>query len=187
MEESELKNKVKAALEKELEKMRENSADKDADAMSDKAAKKDFRNAQYWIQDYLARRPHSEKELRDKLKKKDFSSKISAKAIEYAKSQNWLEDPFELAKNVYKEWDKKNKSHSWINNYLIEKGLPTEIDRDINREAEKALYHLEKRFDSITNLNYKKAASGISSKGFIYEDFSKARLLLEQKQKGDHA
>ena len=154
---------------------------------TNKAAQKDFRNAQYWLQDYLARRPHSEKELRDKLKKKEFSSEITTKAINYAKSQNWLEDPFELAENVYKEWDKKNKSHTWINNYLLEKGLPTEIDKNFDREAEKALYHLEKRFDSINNLNYKKAASGISSKGFIYEDFSKAQLLLQQKKKGEHA
>ena len=137
----------------------------------------------YWVQDYLARRSHSEKELKEKLRQKGFESSIAEHAIQYAREQNWMDDPYELSEKVYKEWDRKSKSHSWILNYLSEKGLPTEISKDVEREKEKALHHLEKRFESMNSFNYNKAASGLSSKGFLYDEFSSALEIFKQQSK----
>lgn len=145
----------------------------------EKKAKDPYKEALYWVQDYLARRPHSESELVEKLKKKDFDEETCLRAVEFAKKSNWIEDPFEMAKKVYSEWDRKNKSHSWIKNYLYEKGLPQEIEKDLTRESEKAYYHLKKRFDKVSSENYNKAASGVSSKGFSYEEFGIAVDMLK--------
>jgi len=140
-----------------------------------------YKEALYWVQDYLARRPHSEKELFDKLLKKDFDEVVSKKAVAFAKDSGWMEDPFEMAQKVYDEWDRKNKSHSWIKNYLYEKGLPIEIEKNIDRERDKAYYHLKKRFNRVSSDNYKKAASGLSSKGFSYDEFSQALEILKNE------
>lgn len=147
----------------------------------EKKANDPYKKALYWVQDCLARRPHSEKELLDKLQKKEFDLETSKKAVQFAKESNWIEDPFELAENVYSEWDRKNKSHSWIKNYLFEKGLPTEIEKDMTRESEKAYHHLKKRFEKVTSENYNKAASNLASKGFSYEEFGIAFETLKSE------
>ena len=153
--------------------------------MNEEKAKDPYKVALYWVQEYLARRPHSEKEIFDKLLKKDFDSETSLKAIAFAKDSGWMEDPFEMAHKVYNEWDRKNKSHSWIKNYLYEKGLPQEVEKDFERERDKAYYHLKKRFTKVDDSNYKKAAHGLSSKGFSYEEFSQAiEILKAESEKG---
>lgn len=133
-----------------------------------------------WVQDYLSRRSHSEKELLEKLAKKDFKSEVAQEALAYAKKRGWMEDPLELSEKVYQSWDRKNKSHIWIKGYLEEKGLP-EQDKNFSREIEKALYHLEKKFGRIDNDNYKKASQHIASKGFSYGEFKEAVEKLKDK------
>lgn len=134
-----------------------------------------------WVQDYLSRRPHSEKELLKKLLKKEFSEEESLKAIAFAKDRKWLEDPEELSKRVYQEWNKKNKSHNWICQYLDEKGLPVTEKWNSSREAEKAAYHLSKKFGKINNDNYKRASSNLASKGFSFGDFKSALDILKEE------
>ena len=114
------------------------------------------KQALYWVQDYLARRPHSEKELTDKLLKKEYSMEVISQALDFAKESNWLEDPHELAERVYKEWSSKNKSHTWIVNYLNKKGLPSDFYKDENEECKKALYHLVKKFKDMSSFEEEK-------------------------------
>jgi len=144
------------------------------------------KEALYWTQDYLARRPHSEKELVVKLQKKGFELSTAKEAVQFAKEQNWMDDPFELAEKVYLEWDRKNKSHNWIINYLNEKALPLDHERNSQRETDKALYHLQKRFESFSHSEHNKAASNLSSKGFLYEDFNNAIEIFKTLKKGPH-
>ena len=82
-----------------------------------------LKNALKKIADYLSRRSHSEKELVVKLSK-TFPLKIIRKALEQAKQNNWLETPQELSEKVMEKLNKKNKSWSYIKNYLYEKDLP---------------------------------------------------------------
>lgn len=84
--------------------------------------------------DYLSRRSHSEKELRAKLKT-HFPSDLIDEALQVAKQKKWIEDPYELAVQVKKRLDRKNKSWSYIKKYLQNKGLPPP---DYDREKEKA-------------------------------------------------
>jgi SOS response regulatory protein OraA/RecX len=154
--------------------------DKSKTGSASEQSRKKEKAALTWVQDYLSRRSHSESELLTKLLKKDFSREESLKAIKYAQERNWMESPQELAEKVYREWDLKNKSHNWITAYLSEKGLP-EVRRCSQREVEKATYHLSKKFGKITTDNYQRAASNISSKGFLYDDFNQALDELKEK------
>lgn len=133
-----------------------------------------------WVQDYLSRRSHSEKELLTKLLKKDFSEEAAKEAIAYARERKWLESPEELAEKVYAEWDKKNKSHNWIIAYLEEKGLPY-VSRDPEREIEKATYQLRKKFGSISTEDHQRAGSNLASKGFNYNEFKAAAQKLKDE------
>lgn len=133
-----------------------------------------------WVQDYLSRRSHSEKELLAKLLKKEFSEEVAKEAVAYARERKWLESPQELAEKVYLEWDKKNKSHNWIISYLEEKGLPY-VDRDQGREIEKATYQLRKKFGSISEEDHQRAGSNLASKGFNYHEFKAAAQKLKEE------
>ncbi len=98
------------------------------------------------VMDLVARRDHSEKELRQKLRDKfsnDEDSKESLEeliqeAIDYAKDNRWLGDPQEMAYRLADMLHRRNKGIYYINNYLREKGLPS-VDKDQAQELEKAL------------------------------------------------
>ena len=75
------------------------------------------------IADHLSRRSHSEEELRLKLSK-TFPVHLVEKALEQAKQNSWLETEKELSEKVVTSLNKKNKSWSYIKNYLCEKKLP---------------------------------------------------------------
>lgn len=99
-----------------------------------------------------------------------------------AMEKGWMDDPGELAEKVAKSWHEKNKSHNWIQAYLRDKGLPkTSKCREL--EAQKAHILLAKKFSPETiNLNYTKAASYLSGRGFSYEDFQNAVELLKNEE-----
>ena len=141
--------------------------------------KKQEKGALTWVQDYLSRRSHSEKELLQKLLKKDFDQETALKAIAYAKERRWLESPEELSEKVYLEWDRKNKSHTWICTYLSEKDRPAPAP-DQRREIEKATYQLRKKFGTINKANYEKAGANLASKGFDYSAFKEAAQNLKE-------
>lgn len=99
--------------------------------------------------DLLARRDHSEKELRQKLKRAKFSPEEIDKAIQYGKENNWLPDTAEkalgLSDRTADSLHRKKKGILFINSYLAEKGLP-EVQSNPDLELEKALNLIENKY-----------------------------------------
>lgn len=93
---------------------------------------------------YLAKRDHSEKELRDKLKLLEYSSEDIGEAIEEAKLRKYIVDPTDLAERVARQLHGKKKSHIYIIQYLREKGLPP-VERVIELEIEKGQRIIEQK------------------------------------------
>lgn len=85
----------------------------------------------------LARRDHSEYELREKLNLTFIPEHVDA-AIEFARQNNWLLPPEVLAGKVGDLLHRKNKGINYISHYLKKKGLPL-LEVDLERELEKAL------------------------------------------------
>ena len=111
----------------------------------------EFKKALKKMADCLSRRPHSEKELRFKLSKK-FSPYIIEQALEKAKQNNWLETEEELSEKIADDLHKKNKSWSYIEGYLHEKGLPIPPYKR-EKELTKAKNLLIKKQAVLTNLS----------------------------------
>lgn len=102
------------------------------------------------VMDIIARRDHSEKELRKKLKDKfgdeDDADSVIEEAIDFAKDNNWLGDPTALAHRLADMLHRRNKGIYYINNYLKEKGLPA-VEADRHLELEKALSIVKNKYD----------------------------------------
>lgn len=101
------------------------------------------------VMDLLARRDHSEKELRQKLKERfseeDGFVEAVNEAIEFAKDNRWLGDPSTLSQKMADILHRKNKGIHYINNYLREKGLPdVGVDREL--ELEKAMSVIKNKY-----------------------------------------
>lgn len=127
----------------------------------------------------IARRDHSEKELRTKLKEK-FSDEedmgdIIDEAIEFAKDNRWLGDPVDLAHRLADMLHRRNKGIYYINNYLKEKGLPA-VETDRALELEKALAIVKNKYDEDHKFSREeKARVGrlLASRGFDSETVRK--------------
>lgn len=148
------------------------------------------------VMDLIARRDHSEKELRKKLREKfsyrevdnDDDDKNNSgelteaieEAILYAKDNNWLGDPSDLAHRLAEMLHRRNKGIHYINNYLKEKGLPAvESDRDL--ELKKALALVKNKYDEDYEFSREdKARVGrqLVSRGF---DSETVRKVLYEK------
>ena len=76
------------------------------------------------LMDYLARRPHSEKELREKLAR-SFSPEDVDAALAHAELKGWLQPPHDLSAQVVVELSRRGKGARYIQAYLEEKGLPS--------------------------------------------------------------
>ena len=106
------------------------------------------RSARNTMMDLLARRDHSEKELRNKLKIREFSDQEITRAIEFAREKSWLpnnesqNEQFSL--RMAQGLHRKNKGILYINDYLKKKGLP-HIKKDSELELDKALSVLENK------------------------------------------
>lgn len=129
--------------------------------------------------DLLARRDHSEKELRKKLREKfsdeDDGLEAVEEAIAYAKDNNWLGDPSILAYRMADMLHRRNKGIHYINQYLKEKGLPSvETDRDL--ELEKALAIVKNKYDEdydFTREDKARVGRLLASRGFDSETVRK--------------
>jgi len=92
------------------------------------------------MMDYIARRDHSEKELRQKLRKNYTAEEIEI-AITYGKEQSWIPNSEisiqALAEKTAEALHRKKKGILFINSYLKEKGLP-EVEAHDELELEKA-------------------------------------------------
>ena len=88
------------------------------------------------IMDYVAKRDHSEKELRQKLKLY-AEAEIIDQAIIWAKEQNWLSAPEVLNLKFADQLHRRGKGIRSINQKLKNKGLPT-VKSDFETEVVKA-------------------------------------------------
>ncbi|MCB0378571.1 MAG: RecX family transcriptional regulator [Bdellovibrionales bacterium] len=93
--------------------------------------------------DYLARRDHSEKELREKLGER-FPIEQVEEALEKIKERGWLIPPEELSEKVALSLHRKHKSHFYILNFLRKKGLPP-VEKSEDLELEKAQHILQSK------------------------------------------
>lgn len=88
------------------------------------------------VMDYLARRGHSEQELRQKLSR-TYELEEVEDAIRFAHENNWMTPPEELAERVAAELGRRKKGHRFINRFLKTKGLPP-VTKDSEDELARA-------------------------------------------------
>lgn len=94
------------------------------------------KSARHKIMDLLARRNHSELELRQKLSR-DYTEDDIADAIAFAQESKWMAPPEELSIRVAEELGRKCKGHRYINQFLKAKGLPP-VEKDTVSELRRA-------------------------------------------------
>jgi len=127
------------------------------------------------MMDYLARRDHSELELRQKLKRLYTPEQIET-AINYGKEHGWIsKDPNGdqgLAEKTADFLHRKKKGILFINAYLHKKGLP-EVESDQELELEKAQYLVKNKYllsKDLSREDYRKVLAKMSrflmSRGF---------------------
>ncbi|MDG0817046.1 regulatory protein RecX [Bdellovibrio svalbardensis] len=136
------------------------------------------------VMDLIARRDHSEKELRKKLREKFSDEEDGMEAVEeaiaYAKDNNWLGDPVNLAHRLADMLHRRNKGIYYINNYLKEKGLPA-VETDRALELEKALAIVKNKYDEdydFTREDKARVGRLLASRGF---DSETVRKVLYEK------
>lgn len=119
------------------------------------------------IMDHLARRDHSEKELRTKLREKFEDHEAIEKAISFVKEKNWLGDPQKLAEQMSNMLHRRNKGSRYIQNYLKEKGLP-QVSFDDDLELQKAKELVAKKFKTLdrSRATLMKKSRFLQSRGF---------------------
>lgn len=132
------------------------------------------------VMDLIARRDHSEKELKKKLKERFADQENGLEAIEeaivFAKDNNWIGDPTDLAHRLADMLHRRNKGINYINNYLHEKGLPS-VDADKELELEKALAIVQNKYKNIdqefSREEKARVARFLASRGFDSETVRK--------------
>ena len=143
------------------------------------------------MMDLLARRDHSEKEIRQKLSRYEFKTEDIEAAIAYGKKNNWLPDDLEsasqLSEKTAKTLHRKKKGAIYINQYLQEIGLP-KVQTNSELELEKALELVKNKYlipeDADRELKEKiKARIGrfLISRGF---EMSIVRKVVFEKMRG---
>lgn len=121
------------------------------------------------VMDLLARRDHSEKELRKKLKER-FSEEEIEKAVGQARDRGWLGDENVLADRAAQFLHRRHKGIRAINHQLRERGLPS-VAADPEQELEKALHLAETKLKGAPPTRELKAkiARFLLSRGFDSE------------------
>jgi regulatory protein len=125
--------------------------------------------------DYLARRSHSELELRQKLSR-DYAVDDVEDAIQNAHQHGWMMDPEELSQRVSIELGRKRKGHRFINQFLKNKGLPP-IARNSEDEMRKCRAIITSKLSSEGPFNYeeqKKIYRWLTARGFDDETIRRA-------------
>ena len=89
------------------------------------------------VMDLLARRDHSELELRRKLLVRYNGEEVDD-AIEYARQNKWLKPPEELSELVAEQLAQRQKGSRYIRQYLRSKGLPP-VARNVEAETQRGL------------------------------------------------
>ena len=151
----------------------------------DKDTLKIRNTAQLKVMNLLAKREHSEKELREKLTAHfskdenlsgaDFVDEIIEEAVQTAKDRKWLPDASDASERVAEALHLKNKGICYINSYLAEKGLP-EVRVDSAREMAKAQLIIKSKFadnDEFSEADKARVARLLTSRGFDSETVGK--------------
>lgn len=145
------------------------------------ARDKPMRSARNKLMDLLARRDHSEKELRTKLKQRNFTSVEIDAAISDARDRKWLGPPEEIGGKYADSLHGKNKGIHYINHHLQGKGLPT-IKMDPDLELEKARRLVENKFsgvDGLSKILRARVGRFLTSRGFDAETIRK--IIFENR------
>ncbi|MCK6597058.1 MAG: recombination regulator RecX [Bdellovibrionaceae bacterium] len=140
------------------------------------------------VMDYLAKRDHSEKELKLKLsrlrswenKKQPLYSKEEIEAVLlWAKTNKWLVAETALAERWSQALDRKKKGIHFINAYLNQKGLPP-VKKNEDVELEKAIELLKRKIGQRSvDLSLKiKLKRFLLSRGFDSNTIKKAVSTL---------
>lgn len=88
------------------------------------------------IMDMVARRDHSEKEIRQKLSL-HCENEIVEQALIWAQQKNWLASPESLKEKLADQLNKRGQGTHKINQKLVQMGLPS-VQADPKLEFEKA-------------------------------------------------
>lgn len=108
--------------------------------------------------DLIAKRDHSEKELKQKLsrvkkwdnrKERLYTDEEIANVITWARDNRWLQDSGYLSERWAEALTKKKKGIKYINAYLNQKGLPA-VSKNQEVEVSKAVILLRKKLQSKT-------------------------------------
>jgi SOS response regulatory protein OraA/RecX len=128
---------------------------------------------------YLAMRDHSEAELRTKMRRR-FDLDVIEKALEFARSREWLTAPEKLAKKATEELNRRKKSHRYIQNALRKRGLPA-TRAESSEEMEKIRQLLRSKFVEAAELSYEEKANAY--RFLRYRGFEDAliRKVLNEK------
>ncbi len=140
---------------------------------------KSQKSARDKVMDYLARRNHSELELRRKLNRyfKDEPEnlqKIDA-AIEFAKTSGWMPPPEVLSGELTRQLGRRKKSHRYIEQALRSKGLPP-APKDLEAEIKKAQQLIDSKLAKDPPFDYeqkKKIHRLLSNRGFDLDTIKK--------------
>lgn len=141
-----------------------------------------LKSALYAIAYYQARRENSVFELKKKMSRR-HDPKIIDQAIEIFKQKQLLKSETDLAQLWADSLARKNKSQSYIRNYLKKHKLPTEMTFDSDAEVQKAktliLHKYQKKWplDKETTL---KAKRFLFQKGFSYDVIRKAFHQIQE-------
>lgn len=133
--------------------------------------------------DLLSRRMHSEKELKDKLKRKgDYTTEIVEEVIVYLREKNYLNDEEFTRKFISQKSNLRKDGPRKIKSELIKKGINSEIiDREIisiysqGDEYENAVNHANKKISSLEHKKLdkfklkQKVMNYLANKGFSYD------------------
>lgn len=112
-----------------------------------------FRNCLNKLIEYLSRRDHSTKELREKLRKKAFDTATIEKAIQWAEDRRYIRPPLELSEALTDQLLRRGKGRLYIQQYLKKRGLPVVEVFDKDCELNKALEFARQRAKRYANLD----------------------------------
>lgn len=104
------------------------------------------------MMDTLARRDHSEKELRQKLQRFELSAEDIETALAFCKEKGWIpdtpEDVQDLTEKTAASLERKGKGILYINEKLREKGLPQKksVEED---ELEKSFHLVKTKYSKL--------------------------------------
>lgn len=125
--------------------------------------------------DFLARRDHSEKELREKLADRQYTDEEIDEAITELWERRYLLPPEELSAKISRYLSQRGKGIIYIQQYLQKKGLPKVfIEPDL--EIEKGLDLIERRLRCKPPFEFEmkvKVKRFLNNRGYAYESIQR--------------